>query len=242
MIELLKDIVADVTFRPEEGPFRAALVAKVLVHADEEQAELFSASNCDIQVTVTPQTLSEGVIRFLVISDMGKQSLETAFAGMNERERGDFREQLSRYAAEQRPAVSVGGAKVIVRKASVAGMLTQQQAADMLSCSREALKSRIPCTDYSYDEIDGKKVLREFYWSQTLIERLQQIKANGPKPEDVKYVATECCFGDNAWAEDLLASLRPKPAVKSGTPSKSRHHRPHSRGGAHSGQPRKPQS
>ena len=223
--ELLMNIDDVVTFRPEDGPLRAALVTEALTHADEGQVELFSASNCDIQVTVSGQSLEKGVIRFRVISDQGEQLLEAAFGRLNEQEKADFRGQLSTHAATQRPVVSGGSAKVIVRKAPSAGMYTQQQAADKLGCSGEVLKNRIPCTDYSYDEIGGKKVLREYYWSQSLIERLLQVKSNGAKPEDIKSVATECCFGDTSWAEELLASLQPKAEVPTDGARKKRSHR-----------------
>jgi len=210
MIELLKNLVAAVSFRPEEGPFRAALVAKILADADEERAELFSAGNCDIKVTISQHTQQEGFIRFLAVSDLGEQSLECDLSGLNELESADLREQVLLQTPEHRPGVSGGNTKVIVRKASSTGMYTQQQSADKLGCSGEFIKNRIPCTDYSYDEIDGKKVLREYYWSQSLIDRLLQIKQAGSKPEDVKYIATECCYGDCTWAEELLTSLRPK--------------------------------
>lgn len=238
MIELLKNLDAAVTFRPEEGPLRVALAAKALADADAERVELFSAENCDIKVTVTRHTQEEGFLRFLVVSDLGEQSLQCELAGLNDLERADLREQLSHHASEHRPAVA-GGAKVIVRKASTSGMYTHQQASDRLSFSREFLKSRIPCSDYSYDEIDGKKVLREFYWAQSLIDRLQKIKQAGAKPDDVKYVAAECCFGDTAWAEELLASLRPKAdnPVNPGTKKHPPKH--HFRGGSHPGQERK---
>jgi len=242
MIELLKNLVAAVTFRPEEGPFRAALTDKVLAAADEERAELFSASNCDIRVTIDNRTLDEGVLRFLVVSDLGEQSLECDLAGLNPLERADFREQLSRQVAEQRPATSAGGAKVIVRKASASGMYTQQQAVEKLACSGEFLKSRIPCTDYSYDEIDGKKEIKEYYWAQLLIDRLQQIKTNGAKPEDVQYIAAECCYGDVIWAEDLLASLRPKADGPGSGGTKNRSHRYPSRRSANDHQERKKQT
>ena len=241
MNELLKDIAASVTFRPEEGPFRAALVAKVLTTADEEQVELFSTENCDIQVTVTGQTLVEGFIRFLVISDLGEQSLKCTLAGLTEPERVDFRGQLASHAAEHRPVVA-GGAKVIVRKASSAGMFTQQQAVERLGCSGEFLKNRIPCSDYSYDEIDGKKYLREYYWSQDLIERIQQVKANGAKPEDIKHIAVECCFGDSNWAEELLASLRPPVEAPKSAANKNRHHRYPPRRGSNPNPPRNKQT
>jgi len=210
MIELLKNLVAAVTFRPDDGPFHTALLAKLLADADEERAELFSAGNCDIKVTISQHTQQEGFIRFQVVSDLGEQSLECDLAGLSAVESADLREQVLRQTPEHRPGVSGGSNKVIVRKASSIGMYTQQQSADKLGCSGDFLKNRIPCTDYSYDEIDGKKVLREYYWSQSLIDRLLQVKLAGVKPEDVKYIATECCYGDSTWAEELLSSLRPK--------------------------------
>lgn len=239
MNELLKNIADTITFRPEEGPFRAALVAKVLTYADAEHVELFSADNCDIHVSVSGQTLVDGFIRFLVNSDLGEQSLKYTLAGLTDPERTDFRKQLAGHSIEQRPSEAAGGAKVIVRKASSAGMFSQQQAADRLGFSLEVLRNRIPCTDYSYDEIDGKKFLREFYWSQTLIERLQQIKASGAKPEDVKYVAAECCFGDSSWAEELLASLHPPVEAPKSGGNKNRNRRYPPRGGANHGQSKK---
>jgi hypothetical protein len=213
MIELLKNLVAAVSFRPEEGPFRNALVAKILADADEERAELFSSGNYDIKVTISQHTQQEGFVRFVVISDLGEQSLECDLAGLNALESADLREQVLLQTPEHRPGVSGGSTKVIVRKASSAGMYTQQQSADKLGCSGEFIKNKVPCSDYSYDEIDGKKVLREYYWSQALIDRLLQVKQTGVKPDDIKYVAAECCYGDCTWAEELLALLRPKASV-----------------------------
>jgi len=77
----------------------------------------------------------------------------------------------------------------------------------------------------SYIANHREKYLRECYWSQVLIERLQQGKANGAKPEDVKHVAAECRFGDSAWAEELLASLRPPVEAPKSGGNKNRHHR-----------------
>jgi len=232
MIELLKNLVAAVSFRPEEGPFRAALVAKILADADEERAELFSAGNCDIKVTISQHTQQEGFIRFLAVSDLGEQSLECDLSGLNELESADLREQVLLQTPEHRPGVSGGNTKVIVRKASSTGMYTQQQSADKLGCSGEFIKNRIPCTDYSYDEIDGKKVLREYYWSQSLIDRLLQIKQAGSKPEDVKYIAAECCYGDCNWAEELLTSLRPKASGHGNGSTKKHSSRFTSKGGS----------
>lgn len=206
MNKLLKNLTYDVTFRPENGAFRSRLVEMAIANADEEAAELFSERGCDIQVKLSEHTIEEGAIRFLVVSDLGEQTLACDFSDLNFEERSDFDEQLSRQLALHADSSTDGSAKVIIRK-NVDGMLDIHQAAQKLGCSQKKLKSKIPCTDYSYIEVDGKKEIKEYYWSQDLINRLCDIKLNGAKPEDVKYIAEECCHGDEKWAEDLLLSL-----------------------------------
>lgn len=89
------------------------------------------------------------------------------------------------------------------------------EAAGRLKVTPEWLKSVIPCTEYSYEEIDGKKYIREYYWSRELIERLLKIRSTKTTPEDLQYVAKECCEGDMDWARDLIGRLkspnRPEP-------------------------------
>ena len=186
-----------------------------IADADEELAELFSESSCDILVSISGRTAEEGIIRFLVSSDRGENSLGCSLAVLNNAESSDFRQQLSRLVAEHVPSGAQSSPKVLVRKKIVEGMLNINQAAQGLGCSETFLKSKIPCSDYSYDEIDGKTVIKEYYWSQQLIDRLCQIKATGAKPEDVAYVAGECCHGDIKWAEEIVSSLfRPKSTPK----------------------------
>ena len=206
MIELLKKLRADVAFRPDAGVFRSKLLERAIDNADEKSAELFSAHNCDIQVSISSRTIEEGVIRFVVDSDLGEQSLECDLSVLNDGETRDLTEQLSRLIAEQSPPETHGAPKTIIRK-NVNGMLDTHQAAQKLGCSQIFLKSKIPCTDYTYREVDGKKEIIEYYWSMNLIERLCQIKLNGAKTEDVKYIAEECCEGDCKWAEEILVSL-----------------------------------
>jgi len=78
------------------------------------------------------------------------------------------------------------------------------------------LKSVVPCTDYSYDEIDGKKYIRDYFWSKELIENLFRIKGTKTTPEDLQYVAKECCEGDLDWARDLIARLKSPNRVEQG--------------------------
>lgn len=139
--------------------------------------------------------------------------MECELAELNDDERSD--PELSGVIAEPQSPVSQIPAKTIVRRRMADGMLTITQAAQGIGCSENFLKSRIPCTDYTYDEIDGKKIIRDYFWSQQLIDRLSQVKQHGVKAEDVKLIAEECCYGDCKWAEEMLASLaRPKPGGK----------------------------
>ena len=99
------------------------------------------------------------------------------------------------------------GSKVIIRKRAVEGMLDMHQASQKLGCSLQFLKSKIPCTDYTYTEIEGKKEIQGYYWSRELMDRLCQIKSGGIKPEDLTYVTDTCCEGDRNWAEEILVLL-----------------------------------
>lgn len=217
LTDLLKKLAADITFRPDDGAFRAKLTEMIIADADEEFTELFSAGTSDIVASMFGQTFEKGTIRFQVISDQGEQSLECDLSELNDDERSDLGGQLSRLSEGQQSPSTQASAKALVRRRMADGMLNINQAAQGVGCSESFLKSRIPCTDYSYDEVDGKKVIREYFWSQQLIDRLSQIKLNGAKTEDVKQIAEECCYGDCKWAEELLASLaRPKTAAKVG--------------------------
>jgi hypothetical protein len=210
---LLNKIASDVSFRPDDGAFRSKLAEIVIAGADAEFAELFSESSSDILVSISGRTAEEGIIRFLVSSDQGEHSLECPLAVLNNAEISDLGKHLSRLVAEL-PSSAKGSSKVLVRKKLVEGMLNLNQAAQGLGCSESFLKSRIPCSDYSYDEVDGKTEIKEYYWTQQLIDRLCQIKAGGAAPQDVAYVAGECCHGDSIWAEEIVVSLRPKSTPK----------------------------
>jgi len=215
MIEMLNKLHADISFRPNAGSFLSKLIEMAMDAIDEERAELFSARNCDVQVSFSNQTIEEGIIRFLVVSDLGNQQMKCDMSALNEAETRDLSRQLSRLIAEQSPPETPGTQKIIIRK-NISGMFDTHQAAQKLGCSQIWLKSKIPCTNYTYREIGGKKEIIEYYWSTSLVDRLCQIKLNGAKTDDVMYIAAECCDGDCLWAGEILVSLgctisTPKP-------------------------------
>jgi hypothetical protein len=204
--ELLKKLSPDLTFRPDDGSFRSKLVEAVIDNTDEESAEIFSDDTCDIKVSISIHTIEEGTIRFLVVSDLGVQTLEIAISALNKEEIKDLYKQLSRQVELHPPCSKQSSPKVIIRK-NVNGMFCAHDASQILGCSQNFLKSRIPCSDYTYREVDGKKEIKEYYWSIILINRLRSIKLNGAKAEDVKFIADECCDGDCRWAEEIFVSL-----------------------------------
>ena len=206
MIELLKRHAVDVTFRPDAGSFRSKLTEMVIANADEESTELFSAHNCDIQVSFTSHTIDEGLLRFLVISDLGEQTLECVLSDLNHSELIDLEEQLSRHISLYPSRTTQDEPKMIVQK-NINGMFNTHQAAQKIGCSHVFLKSKIPCSEYTYVEVDGKKEIKEYFWSIKLIDRICHIKLNGTNQDDVKYIAEECCDGDCKWADDILSSL-----------------------------------
>ena len=141
---------------------------------------------------------------------------------MNNEEISDLIEQLSRLIAAPPAVTTQDSARIIFRKKAVEGMLDIHQASQKLGCPLQFLKSKIPCSDYTYTEIEGKKEIQGYYWSRELIDRLCQIKSGGVKPEDLAYVADECCDGDRNWAEEILVALgTPRTAPKAGGGSPS---------------------
>jgi hypothetical protein len=210
LTELMRKLNDDVTFRPDDGAFRSRLTEIVTSDADAGFAELFSKLSGELLVCISGRTADEGIIRFLACCDQGENSLKCPLALLGKEEIVDLEKQLSRIIAEQLPPVVLPSKKAVVRNKLVTGMLDLTLASQAVGCSEDFLKSKIPCSDYSYEEIDGKTEIKGYYWSQQLIDRLCLIKANGVKPEDVSYVAAECCYDDSKWAEEILASLVPQ--------------------------------
>ena len=245
MNDILKNLPPDTTLRPEAGSFRSRLVEITLEKGDEDFAELFSENTCDIIVSLAGRTIEDALIRFRVISDEGEQSLKIPVSALSKEELYDFTEQLSRQSAQPGIPVPRDNSKVIFRKKAVEGMLDIQLASQKLGCTPQFLKSKIPCSDYTYTEIEGKKEIQGYYWKPELMDRLHQIKVQGVKPDDLKYIADECCDGDRVWAEEIQALLStPKNNPKTmSQPSTQTPHKQPSKNGAkeHHRPPRKRQ-
>jgi hypothetical protein len=131
----------------------------------------------------------------------------------------DLEGYLTRLCEEATPAKSSETGKSLQQRSKHGADHHEKVAASTrLKVSPEWLKRVVPCTEYDYEEIDGKKYIREYYWAKPLIERLFKIKSTKTTPEDLQFVAKECCEGDMEWARDLIARLkspnRPEPSPK----------------------------
>jgi hypothetical protein len=207
MIDFKGKLRSEISFSPDDGAFRSKLIEVALDNMDEDCLESFSEDICDIIVKLSPYTVEHAKFRFTMISDLGELSFETAFSKLNDDETSDLKKQVSQLLGNQPFSVTKTDKKVIVRKKLMNGMLDSIQASNKLGCSIKLLKKAIPCTDYSYSEVNGIKTIEEYYWSQSLIERLCQMKLSGVTEDDVNYIAEECCNGEIAWANDILFSI-----------------------------------
>jgi len=205
-------------FRPETGALRDTLVQTVLDAVEGEAAEELAEANFDLEVSIRKEEGddSELAVSFSVDHPGLDHTSQVALSLLSNDALQDLDGYLSRLVEAALP-VEVDG-KAVLRKINESDHHEKGPASARLKVSPEWLKSVIPCTDYSYEEIEGKKYIREYYWSKELIERLLRIKSAKTTPEDLQYVASECCEGDLDWAKDLIARLksqnRPEPMPK----------------------------
>ena len=206
-------------FRPQAGPLMEKLTQAVLEAVEGELAEQLSERELDLEVSIGRQEGdSEPILSFSVDHPGVAYNSQIALSGLSAQALEDLAGYLAGLAGAATPAQTAATGKTVLRKNTETDHHEKGSASARLKVSPEWLKSVVPCTDYSYDEIDGKKYIREYYWSKELIERLFKIKCTKTTPEDLQYVAKECCEGDADWARDLIARLkspnRPEPAIK----------------------------
>lgn len=216
--DCLSKLQGHVYFRPAAGALADGLKQAALDCANGELAEELAEGEFGLEVSIGSQEGdSEPLISFSVDRPGILHSSQIAVSRLSDdalEDLGGYLERLTTGAA----SADSGTGKHVVRKKPEGDHHEKGAASARLKVTPEWLKSVVPCTDYSYDEIDGKKYIREYYWSKELIERLFKIKSSKTTPEDLQYVAQECCHGDLDWARDLIARLkspnRPEPAAK----------------------------
>lgn len=224
--ELLQNVSAQLAklhghayFRPDAGPLQESLTREILDAVEGDLAELLATAPFGLEVSVGVQEgESEPAIGCSVDYPGVSHRCEIPLSRLDDPALQDLSRYLDRLVLEAPPVADGSANATVLRKKQDHDHHEKEAAAARLKVSPQWLKSVIPCTDYSYDEIDGKKYIREYFWSRDLIERLFKIKTTKATPDDLQYVAKECCEGDADWARDLIARLkspnRPEPAPK----------------------------
>jgi hypothetical protein len=206
---LLRQLHGHGYFRPETGPLKVRLTEAVLDSLESDALEQLSEQPIDLEVSIGGQEGEDDVIIGISVQHPDlSHTTELALTALAEDALEDLAGYLTRLVESAAPVDPDVPDKAMLRKKMEAESHEQTAASTRLKVSAQWLKSVIPCTDYSYDEIDGKKFIREYYWSKELIERLFKIKCTKTTPEDLQYVAKECCEGDLDWARDLIARLK----------------------------------
>lgn len=232
-------------FRVEDGPLKECLTGKILDAVEGDLAEQLADGRFDLEVSVGVQEGdTEATVDYRVDRPGIVYRADTRVSSLSEPALEDLARYLA-HLAQQTPAVDEkAAAGVIVRKPVDHDHHEKESAAARLKVTPQWLKSVIPCTEYSYDEIDGKKYIREYYWSRDMIERLLKIKTTKATPDDLQYVAKECCDGDLDWARDLIARLkspnRPEPQKDQPQKGQGQKEKDKEKGGAQQPQQAKP--
>lgn len=206
-------------FRVDEGPLKESIARIILDDVEEDLAELLSDSAFGLEVSVGQQEgESEPIVSYSVDHPGVVYRAEIGLSRLPDEALEDLAHNLDQMLRGDAPAQDKPDSGTVLRKKQDHDHHEQDAAAARLKVSTQWLKSVVPCTDYSYEEIDGKKYIREYYWSRDLIENLVRIKSTKTTPEDLQYVAKECCDGDLDWAKDLIGRLkspnRPEPVPK----------------------------
>jgi len=207
--DLLQQLHGHGYFRPQPGPLRERLLQAVAASLKGEGDGRLADPGLDLEVSIGRPDSDEQVALGVKVNFAGTpQAAELPLTELSSAALEDLAEYLGRLVEElaaqpkAAPVLPAAGAKL------EGDYHEQAAAAARLKVTPQWLKSVVPCTEYTYDEIDGKKYIRDYYWSKELIERLVRIRSAKTTPEDVEFVASECCEGDQEWARDLIARLK----------------------------------
>jgi hypothetical protein len=213
VVELVAQLNGQASFRLADGPLAARLRETVLGELDADTLELLAESAYDIQVTLDA---CDGAVRVLDcrMECAGAEHLaEVALADLSGRELHELSLRLQALIKARSAAGKGADGRVTSRRKADGDRYDILQASRKLKVTAEWLKSTIPCTGYRYADINGRKTMRDCYWSRELIDRLCTIKESRPRREDEAYVASACCDGDLGWSKEIVCSLR-KPEPK----------------------------
>lgn len=203
--EYVKKANGQVHIRLREGQLRESLLGAAFQSGFPQDPDgVVESADSDLEVQLRfDQDASS--LSFRITHPAVPQPSECAVATLEEKALEELSQNLAQLCDLARAPRSP---RTVIKRKGEPDAYDIVGASSRLKVSQEWLKSVIPCSNYSYDEIDGRKIIREYYWNVELIEYLFRLKNSKIAPEDLKYVADQCCFGDHEWAKDLIGRLK----------------------------------
>jgi len=203
--EYVKKSNGPVILRLTDGVLRDRLIGTALDGMPDEETDS-DAMDQDLEIQLRlAHSDSTTQLSFSLLTGTA-HSGECAVSTLDEKALEDLVEYLSRLGEASRPPRGAG--RMVIKRKGEPDSYDKMGASSRLKVSPEWLKRIIPCSNYRYEEIDGRKIIHEYYWSVEFIENLFRIKNSKITPDDLRYVADQCCFGDMDWAKDLISRLK----------------------------------
>ncbi len=207
VLALLAQLNGEVSFRLQEGPLWSWLREAVFEELDRDTVEILVGREDDVFVSISCQDGAETVIDCRIECDGAEHLAEVNLASLTGRHLHELADRLLRLLETRKPAGQGVDGDVVIRRRAVSDRYDIFQASQKLKVSADWLKGAIPCTEYHYDQVRGRTVIREYFWSRELIDRLARVKERRPAKDDIAYVAAACCDGDIEWAREIIRAL-----------------------------------
>ncbi|UFS69913.1 hypothetical protein LPW11_18750 [Geomonas sp. RF6] len=197
--ECLEKLQGEAYLQLKEGPLKETL----LNAAAEEDPSVAQAAEFEVVLAARE---GDGVplvaLRFGREGEMRR--CEVAASDLQSEALDEISSQLG-HLAEREEGVAVAASPEEEEGEDTFGIVA---AANRLRVSAAWLKSVVPCTYYTYEEIDGRKKIKEYFWSRELIRILHQLRSKKAAPQEVEFIAQHCCEGDIAWSREIIGRLK----------------------------------
>lgn len=206
---LLKNLDGIAHFPLKSGLLHAKIMGTFLDTLDETDCDRLS-NGVDILVSISK---FEGDICLMCCLDCDSltHKLEITLRDFTKTEAATLSKLLSDLVDEFQRSTS-HKPTVVIRKA-LNGMYNIHQTMQKLNVSEVWLKDTIPCSNYTWLEVKGRKEITGYFWSTELVKKLASIKTEKEHiphskvdftQNDLMYIAEECCDGDAKWAAEIL--------------------------------------
>jgi hypothetical protein len=207
VVALLEQLGGEASFRLSGGRLGARLQEAILGELDADAVESLVVREHEIFVSIDCDGHGETVIDCRIECDGSEYVSEVSLSSLSGRPLHELTGRLLRLLEARRPAGPGVSGDVVVRRRAESDRCDIYLASQRLKVTADWLKGTLPCSGFTCDQVGGRKVIRDMFWSRELIDRLCRVKESRPRKEDEAYVAAACCDGDSAWAREIIRSL-----------------------------------